>query len=56
MSRHDPLVRLRHMLDYSKEAVEMARGTAVPESFLEEPTAEEILHVCPLTESGAFRS
>lgn len=24
MSRHDPLVRLRHMLDYAREAVEMA--------------------------------
>jgi len=26
MSKRDPLVRLRHMLDYSKEAVEMAKG------------------------------
>lgn len=26
MSRHDPMVRLRHMLDYSWEAVEMARN------------------------------
>jgi len=24
MSKHDPLLRLRHMLDYSREAVEMA--------------------------------
>ena len=30
--------------------------TAVPESFLEQLTAGEILHVRPLTESGAFRS
>jgi len=30
--------------------------TAVPESFLEQLTADEILHVRPLTESGAFRS
>jgi len=30
--------------------------TAVPESFLEKLTADEILHVRPLTESGAFRS
>ena len=25
MSRHDPLVRFRHMLDYAREAVQMAR-------------------------------
>jgi len=24
MSRHDPLVRFRHMLDYAREAVQMA--------------------------------
>ncbi len=30
--------------------------TAVPESFLEQLTADEILHVRPLTESGAFQS
>lgn len=30
--------------------------TAVPESFLEQLTEDEILHVCPLTESGAFGS
>ncbi|MFQ5903507.1 MAG: DUF4926 domain-containing protein [Candidatus Binatia bacterium] len=30
--------------------------TAVPESFLEQLTADEILHVRPLTESGALRS
>ena len=30
--------------------------TAVPESFLEKLTADEILHVRQLTESGAFRS
>jgi hypothetical protein len=26
MTRHDPLVRLRHMLDYSREAVRMVQG------------------------------
>lgn len=26
MSRRDPLVRLKHMLDYAREAVEMAKG------------------------------
>ncbi len=26
MSRRDPIVPLRHMLDYAREAVEMARG------------------------------
>ena len=31
MSKRDPLVRLRHMLDYSKEAVEMARGKTAAE-------------------------
>lgn len=30
--------------------------TAVPESFLEQLTPDEILHVRPLTEPGAFRS
>ena len=25
MSRRDPLVRLKHMLDYAREAVEMAK-------------------------------
>ncbi len=30
--------------------------TAVPESFLEQLTVVEILHVRPLTESGAFGS
>ncbi len=30
--------------------------TAVPESFLEQLTADEILHVRPLTESGAIHS
>ena len=31
MARHDPLVRLRHMLDYSREAVEMAKGKTADE-------------------------
>lgn len=26
MSRHDPMVRMRHMLDYAREAVAMAAG------------------------------
>ena len=26
MTRHDPLVRVRHMLDHTKEAAAMARG------------------------------
>ena len=26
MSRHDPLIRLRHMLDHAREAVELIRG------------------------------
>ncbi len=26
MTRHDDVIRLRHMLDYAQEAVEMARG------------------------------
>ncbi len=26
MTRHDPMVRVRHMLDHAREAVEMARG------------------------------
>jgi len=26
MSRHSPEVRLRHMLDHAREAVELARG------------------------------
>jgi len=26
MSRHDPMVRVRHMLDHAREAVEMVRG------------------------------
>ena len=26
MARRDPLVRLKHMLDYAREAVEMAQG------------------------------
>ncbi len=26
MTRHDPLVRLRHMSDYSREAVQMVKG------------------------------
>lgn len=28
MTRHDPTVRLRHMLDHAREAVEMVRGRA----------------------------
>ena len=26
MTRHNPIVRLRHMLDHAREALEMARG------------------------------
>ena len=26
MSRHDPMVRVRHMLDHAREAVEMVKG------------------------------
>lgn len=26
MTRHDPMVRVRHMLDHAREAVEMVRG------------------------------
>ncbi len=28
MARHDPTVRVRHMLDHAREAVEMTRGRA----------------------------
>lgn len=28
MTRHDPLVRVRHMLDHSREAVETVRPVA----------------------------
>ena len=31
MARHDPLIRMRHMLDYSREAVEMAKGKTAEE-------------------------
>jgi len=31
MSKRDPLVRLRHMLDYAKEAVAMAKGKTAEE-------------------------
>ena len=31
MARRDPLIRMRHMLDYSREAVEMAKGKTAEE-------------------------
>ncbi|MBI3989374.1 MAG: DUF86 domain-containing protein [candidate division NC10 bacterium] len=31
MSRHDPFVRLHHMLDYAREAVAMAQGKTATE-------------------------
>lgn len=31
MTRHDPFLRLRHMLDYSREAVEMGKGKSAKE-------------------------
>ena len=31
MSRHDPMVRLRHMLDHAKEAAAIGRGKAYRE-------------------------
>lgn len=31
MSRHDPLLRVRHMLDYSREAVELLGNRSLEE-------------------------
>jgi hypothetical protein len=32
MSRHDPIIRLRHMLDYARDAVDMAAtGVRIPQ-------------------------
>ena len=32
MSRHDPLVRVHHMLDHAREAVDMVRERTCPDS------------------------
>ncbi len=53
MARHDPLVRLRHMLDYSREAVQMVKGKARKDLDGDRQLALAVTHLVELVGEAA---
>ena len=53
MSRHDPLVRLKHMLDYAREAVEMAKGQKADDLDGDRKLALALTHLVELSGEAA---
>ena len=53
MSRRDPQVRLKHMLDYAREAVEMAKGNAAEELDKDRKLALALTHLVELIGEAA---
>lgn len=55
MSRHDPLVRMHHMLDYSREAVAMAKGKTAKEISQNRQLGLALTHLVELVGEAAGR-
>ncbi len=53
MSRRDPQVRLKHMLDYAREAVDMARGNSAKELDKDRKLALALTHLVELIGEAA---
>ena len=53
MSRRDPLVRLKHMLDYAREAVEMAKGQMAKDLDKDRKLALSLTHLVELIGESA---
>jgi uncharacterized protein with HEPN domain len=53
MSRHDPQVRLKHMLDYAREAVDMAKGNAAKDLDEDRKLALSLTHLVELIGEAA---
>lgn len=53
MSRRDPQVRLKHMLDYAREAVEMAKGNDAEELDKDRKLALALTHLVELIGEAA---
>ena len=53
MSRRDPLVRLKHMLDYAREAVEMAEGKKAEDLDQDRKLALALTHLVELVGEAA---
>jgi len=53
MAKHDPLVRLKHMLDYAREAVEMAEGKRADDLDLDRKLALALTHLVELIGEAA---
>jgi uncharacterized protein with HEPN domain len=53
MSRRDPLVRLKHMLDYAHEAVEMAKGKTAKDLDQDRKLALALTHLVELIGEAA---
>ncbi|MBL7223854.1 MAG: DUF86 domain-containing protein [Candidatus Brocadiae bacterium] len=55
MSRHDPLVCLRHMLDHAREAGEMARGRARSDLDTDRQLQLSLVHLLEIVGEAAAR-
>lgn len=53
MSKHDPFIRLRHMLDYAGEAVAMAKGKTADELRENRQLALAVTHLVELIGEAA---
>ena len=53
MSRRDPLVRLKHMLDYAREAVEMAKGQMAKDLDTDRKLVLSLTHLVELIGEAA---
>ncbi len=53
MTKHDPFVRLHHMLDYSREAVEMGRGKSAKEISEDRQLGLALTHLIELIGEAA---
>lgn len=53
MSRRDPQVRLKHMLDYAREAVDMAKGNCAKELDEDRKLALALTHLVELIGEAA---
>lgn len=55
MSEHDPLVRLHHMLDYSREAVLMSKGKTAEELSKDRQLGLALTHLVELIGEAASK-
>lgn len=55
MTRHDPMVRLHHMLDYSRKALAMTEGRAREDLDTDEMLCLALTHVIEIIGEAASR-